>query len=93
MKKVIIPVGLLIFLIGSGLIVFKFYEYIFAKTITGVIVNVERVHQENMLITSRTKPVPAEQMFSFAVAIKDANWAELAARNNSLSDLLFYLED
>ena len=71
MKKVLIPAVLLLLLVGTGLIVFKFYEYIFAKTITGVIVKVERIHQENMLITSGAKPVPAEQMFSFAVAIKD----------------------
>jgi hypothetical protein len=71
MKKVLIPVILLLLLLGSGLIVFKFYEYIFAKTITGKIVKVERVNQENMVITSGARPVPAEQLFSFAVAIKD----------------------
>ncbi len=71
MKKVLIPFGLFIFLVGAGLIVFKFYEYIFAKTIVGTIVKVERVNQENMVITSGSRPVPAETLFSFAVAIKD----------------------
>lgn len=71
MKKVLIPIGLFIFLVGAGLIVFKFYEYIFAKTIRGVIIKVERVNQENMVITSGSRPVPAETLFSFAVAIKD----------------------
>lgn len=71
MKKVLIPVIFLLFLVGSGAIVIKFYEYIFAKAVTGKIVKVERVNQENMVITSGARPVPAEQLFSFAVAIRD----------------------
>jgi hypothetical protein len=48
----------------------RFYEYVFAKTISGEIVKVERVSQPEALIASG-KTIPPEQLFSFAVAIRD----------------------
>ncbi len=72
MKKVMIPLIPILLLLGAGVIVFKFYEYLFAKTVDGPIVTVERVMQTNTLISSGSRAIPTEQLFSFAVAIKDS---------------------
>ena len=57
-------------LLGSAAFVcIKFYEFVFAKTITGEILKVERVNQNQSMITSG-RPIPAEQLFSFGVAIR-----------------------
>lgn len=69
MKKfVILLLALLVIAAGSFLTV-RYYSYIFAKTVTGEIVKVERVNQNDMIIAGQA--VPAQQMFSFAIAIRD----------------------
>jgi hypothetical protein len=68
-KFVAILIAVVVFGLGTFICV-RFYEYIFSKTIHGQIVKVERVNQAETVIASG-KPIPAEQLFSFAVAIKD----------------------
>jgi hypothetical protein len=48
----------------------RFYEFVFAKTINGEILKVERVTQPEALIASG-KAIPAEQLFSMGIAIRD----------------------
>jgi hypothetical protein len=65
-------IALLITVAVLGLAAFvciKFYEFIFAKTVEGEIVKVERVNQNQALIAGG-RSVPAEQLFSFGVAIR-----------------------
>lgn len=49
---------------------FNYYPYIFAKRVTGEIINVERVDVP-MTILSRPGTEMNPQVFSFAVAVKD----------------------
>jgi hypothetical protein len=65
-KKALIFFILFSLLIGSGVIVWQFYSYIFAKTIVGEITGVERVTQPTTIIGNNT---PA-QIYSFAVAVR-----------------------
>lgn len=55
---------------SAAFVCIRFYEFVFAKTITGEILKVERVNQNQSMITSG-RAVPAEQLFSFGVAIRD----------------------
>ena len=71
MKKLLTILVILLLLIGSGVILFQFYPYIFAKDVEGRILKVERVTQPDTVISSGGGSVPSDQMFSFAVAIKD----------------------
>jgi hypothetical protein len=66
-------IALLIALLAVGVAGFvsvKFYEYVFAKTVSGEILKVERVTQPEAVIASG-RSIPAEQLFSFGVAIRD----------------------
>jgi hypothetical protein len=69
MKKYIVLLLILMVVIIGGYVSIRYYRYVFAKTITGQIVKVERVNQNDMIIAGRgTTPT---QMFSFAIAIRD----------------------
>jgi len=64
-------VVLLLSLLGGGAYaIFSFYPYIFAKTINGHILNIERVTAPDAIIASG-RDVPPEQLFSIAISIKD----------------------
>jgi hypothetical protein len=56
---------------GGAFVVVRFYEYIFAKTVAGKIVKVERVTNTNIMAGGR-KDIPDEQLFSYGVAIRDS---------------------
>ena len=56
---------------AAGFVCVKFYSYVFAKTVEGEIIKVERVSQPEAVIASG-RAIPAEQLFSFGVAIRDA---------------------
>lgn len=57
--------------VGSAAFVcIKFYEFVFAKTINGSIVKVERITQADTVIAGG-RALPPEQMYSFGVAIRD----------------------
>jgi hypothetical protein len=63
-------ISLLLLLIGYVCI--RWYSYVFAKTVTGEIINVERVPPSSTVI-STTGNIPTAQLFSFAIAIKATN--------------------
>ena len=63
---------LLLSLIGAGgYAIFRFYPYIFAKSVNGHILNIERVTAPDAIIASG-RAIPPEQLFSVAVSIKDS---------------------
>jgi hypothetical protein len=70
---------LLLSLVGIavlGFILVNWYPYIFASKVDGVIYGVERVEAPMAFIsTDNTKP--ANQVFSFAVAVKDSKSGEI----------------
>jgi hypothetical protein len=68
-KKITILIctaGFIFLLCGVGI---RFYSYIFAKTVQGKVLRVERVNTAEAIIASKT--VPAAQLFSFSLAIQD----------------------
>ena len=68
-KKLYLALFLLI-LAGAAFVCIHYYSFVFAKTVRGQIINVERVNQNETIITG-SRAVPAAQIFSFAVAIRD----------------------
>lgn len=72
MKKFKIIFGVLILGFGVAGVIFQFYSFIFARTVTGKIVGVERVIQNNTIVSSSNP-----QVFSFAIAIKDEKSGEI----------------
>jgi hypothetical protein len=70
--KIVKSVILVLLLIGASLFVGKYYDYLFARTIKGELVGVERLQIDVALMTSQNQAsqgVPS-QLYSFAVAIK-----------------------
>jgi hypothetical protein len=61
-------VGLLVVVSGLWVCV-SYYSYVFSKRVHGTIEKVERVSQPALVATGAA--VPVEQLFSYAVAIKD----------------------
>jgi hypothetical protein len=70
MKKYVAILILLLLLGVTGFVCVRFYSFVFAKTVSGEILRVERVNQNETIIAG-TRDVPASQLFSFGVAIRD----------------------
>lgn len=58
----------------AGYITVRFWPYIFAKTIEGQVMKVEKLMDSAAIIT---RADPSNKIFSFAVAIKDQNTGEI----------------
>lgn len=69
--KIYITVLFLI-LIGSLYLGIQYYSYLFAREIKGEVVGIDRVTQPTAIINSTRTQIPASQIFSFAIAIKDS---------------------
>jgi len=59
--------------IASGLIIYKYYQYLFSKRVVGEIVALQRVSPESAVILSGSDAQTHSQLFSYAVAIKRAD--------------------
>jgi hypothetical protein len=68
MKRSLAIALLILVLIATGFVLIRFYGYVFAKTVRGKIAKVERVNQD-MIIANPN--IPASQIFSFAVSVRD----------------------
>jgi hypothetical protein len=68
MKWKIALVLLVLLLIGAGYVSVRYYPYVFAKSVKGEIIGVEKVNPGPAVITQDMPS--ASQLFSFAVAIK-----------------------
>jgi uncharacterized radical SAM superfamily Fe-S cluster-containing enzyme len=72
MKSKGIIVIFVILLVAAGVSCVAFYSYVFARNVEGEVVDVQRVTQPTAIInTSENSAMPAAQLYSFAVAIKD----------------------
>lgn len=71
MKFKLALIGTFVLLLCAGAVTFRFYSYIFSREVSGEIVGIERVSQAAILAGgSNLKP---SDLYSFAVAIRDAN--------------------
>lgn len=70
MKKIIALLVFLILATGSSVLIFNFYSYLFAKKVEGEVIRVERVNSAEAILMG-SKTIPQQQLFSFAVAVKD----------------------
>ncbi len=75
MKKAVAFFMILVFFIGGGYVVVNFWPYIFAKTIQGEVMKVERLIEPVAVLTEQNQP--SDKIFSFAVAIKDRHTGEI----------------
>lgn len=75
MKKGVFLLVLLVLLVSGSYITYRFYPYLFAKTVQGRIIGVERVLDPTMIIGS-SKTI-SDQAFSFAVAIQSQETREI----------------
>ena len=69
---------LTLFLCSAIFVVVKYYSYVFSRKVVGEIVGIDRVIEPSTIIGATGK-IPAAQIFSFAVAIKDASGDILTA--------------
>ncbi len=72
MKKYVIIGAVLLVVILGCVVTVQYYTFIFAKDVAGEILKIERVNQQEMVITNGAQ-IPASQLYSFAVSIKDAS--------------------
>ena len=75
MKTAVISVLSVLFVVVVGYILFAFWPYIFAETIQGPVVKVEKLMDSLALIARGGEP--SDKVFSFAVAIKDETSGEI----------------
>jgi hypothetical protein len=65
-KKILLLIGVFL-LLGLGFVSIRYYSYVFSENVRGKIIRVERLNQAAVIGSGVTQ----EQLFSFAVAIKD----------------------
>ena len=65
-----------IILMIAGWVGYNYYGFLFARTVDGEIRAVERVMQSSAIITSANS-IPASQLYSFAVAIREHGGGEI----------------
>jgi hypothetical protein len=71
MKKYIALVVLIVIVGGAGYLCIRFYPYVFARTVRGEILKVERINENQAIITNGGN-IPANQLYSYAVSIRDS---------------------
>jgi hypothetical protein len=76
LKKSVTILIVILVLGAAGVIIAKFYPFLFARTVKGTIIGVTKVNPQSTIIGSGTS-ISNAQMFSFAVAIKDTKDGEI----------------
>lgn len=76
MKSVFKTIFIFVLILCLGAIFFKYYSYIFALNVDGKVEKVERISNTIALMGSDTQ-TNAQNLFSFAVAIKDSKKNEI----------------
>jgi hypothetical protein len=76
MKKMVRYFVALVIVGLVGFVLVNWYSFIFAKTVDGVVTGVERVEAPMAVITNNGANL-ANQVFSFAVAVKDTKSGEI----------------
>lgn len=72
MKSILRNSLVIVAVFASLILVIEYYSYIFAKTVTGEVIDVARVNDQTALIATGAT-IPDYQMFSFAVAVREAD--------------------
>ncbi|HEX4926169.1 MAG TPA: hypothetical protein VFV50_18895 [Bdellovibrionales bacterium] len=97
-KSWLLLVILILVLISSGYVLINYYSFVFARTVTGEIVAVEKITDNTAILSGRQ--VDPSQLFSYAVAIKgldgeivtasseDRQWA--VAQKGQCAEAKFY---
>ena len=80
MKNKIRLVMFVVVLLIVGVLVLENWQYVFAREVSGEIKEIERVSQNTILGTGAN--IPASQLFSFAVAIKDKKSSEIVTASS-----------
>jgi hypothetical protein len=75
MKKVSIGVLTVLILILASYVLINYWPYLFAKTVDGKVIKVEKLMDPITMITRDAEP--SSKIFSFAVAIKDESTNEI----------------
>ena len=57
--------------LAASFIAVRYYHYVFARNVTGVVVGIDRVTQPSTIIGG--SPIPSSQIFSVAIAIKESH--------------------
>lgn len=70
MKKTIIILVAVLFTAFSVALVLNYYSFLFAKNVEGEVVRVERVNTAEAILMGG-RAIPEQQLFSFAVAVRD----------------------
>lgn len=73
MKKYIVSVIALLFVVTFGYTFINFYSYIFSRRVVGVIEKVEKIQLDVALMQTDSNQKLNPQLFSFAVAIKETS--------------------
>ncbi len=78
-KRVFYSVVLTLALVIGVIVSYNYYWWIFAKNVKGV-VRVRRVTEATAIMGgNNTQPIPASQLYSFAVSVKDSQGEEHTA--------------
>ncbi len=98
MKKFIAVLVLILLVPFSGYVLFNYWSYLFAITVSGEVLNIERVDASTAILGTRS--TKDKDLFSFAIAIKqldgeiftgsseDRQWA--IVENGQCVDAKFY---
>lgn len=80
MKKFVLTLLVLGILFGGGFVLIAYWPYIFARTVEGVVVDVQRVSSPTLVVGSGIE-ASSRELFSFAIAIKE-NSGEIATASS-----------
>jgi len=69
MKSFLNSILIVVIVLGAGVILFKYWPYLFARTVTGVIADVQRVAMP-VAVVSSAGHTSARDLFSFAVGVR-----------------------
>lgn len=69
-RKIFFLIFILAISLGLGVSI-RYYTYVFATTVDGEVSAIERVIQQDTIITSGAQGLRPDQIFSFAVSIRD----------------------
>lgn len=59
-------------LVGASAVTLHYYSYVFSRLVMGEVIGIDRVIQPSTII-GMGSPLPASQIFSFAIAIKEGS--------------------
>lgn len=80
-KSLLLRFGAILLILGLAFVLVTYYPYIFARSVTGEVVAIERVDAP-MAILSGSNGQPPNQIFSFALGIEDKKTKEIVTASS-----------